>query len=132
MQGGSSFDQKLLAEVERDIAGLGGFMAGMDVEDQILALDAESKGEQDEILRRGQLWYEFVNGRQYPMFKQYFVDIERRRHREFEEAKTDPNDVLRVRWHSVRDLAREIIGNIEGAATMYEEHLRNGVSETTL
>ena len=66
------------------------------------------------------------------MFRQYFVDIERRRHREFEEAKTDPNDALRIRWQSIRDVTKEIISNIEGAAAMYEEHLKNGISETIL
>jgi hypothetical protein len=129
---GSSFDQTLLAEIEQDIAGFSGYLSRLDVEDQILALADEAKGSKDEALRRGEICYEFVNSRIYPMVKQYLVDIERREHRKFEEAESDPNDHLRNNWRTTKALADEIINNWERGAEFYVEALRNGVPDTSV
>ena len=119
---GSSMDSKILNDAYDLIHGSDQFSP--DVEEQIIARENEKRGEQNSILRRGEICYEFVNSQIYTMTKQYLIDIEKRVHREFEEADTDPNGLLRVKWHATRDMVKEIIGNWEGAAASYVESLK--------
>ena len=112
---GTSMEQSILDEAYSFIHSDG----PKDVEDQIL-----ERENSDELLNRGEICYEFANSRVYPMIVKYLKDIEDRVHQEFEEAKSDSNDQLRMRWHLVREINAEIIGNIQGAGNRYIEMLQ--------
>ena len=111
---GTSMDQDVLDEAYKYIHADPG-----DVEEQITALQNP-----DEILNRGEICYEFTTTRIYPMIVKYLKDITERTHREFEECESDPNERLRQKWHITREMAAEIIGNIQGAANRYIETLQ--------
>lgn len=121
---GSSMDSEILNEAYDLIHGPDQFP---DVEEQIIARENDKRGEQDNILRRGEICYEFVNSQIYSMTKQYLIDIEKRVHREFEDAETDLNGSLRIKWHATRDMVKEIIGNWEIAAANYVENLKQDI-----
>lgn len=111
---GTSMDQAVLEEAYKFINA-----DTDDVEEQIVALQNP-----DEILNRGEICYEFTTSRIYPMIVKYLKDITERAHYAFEETDSDPNERLRLKWHITREIAAEIVGNIQGGADRYIEMLR--------
>lgn len=122
--GGSSFDEETLAGVMEFIESAGGTTpgAGDPVEEYALGQDIET--EEEINIHKAQVMYEFKSSEQYPLIVESLMRMERREHRLFEDAEKDPDGLLRANWHATRRVIKEIIANIDSAASVFEESLR--------
>lgn len=127
----SSFDPELFAQIEKEIAAMGG-----EATDTPNVAEIElAETEEQRNIENARVCYEFVNSPIYSLSVESLRKIERREKEKFEEAEQDLNGLLRANWHATRRVVNEIIQNWEMAARVYveaqEEVRQNGVLQNT-